>query len=396
MSAVAIISTYSPSAGFGGPARIQAMRRTIEAAGLPVTHVVIQSRPDRGAVSSADFVRLVERPHGDPVDHIYDDLHLANRASGDAALIRSVAEHLRRRGVSVIVLEQPFLVEMVERVVELINVPVLYSSANIEYRLKLELERFDPKWQRSRRRSEEVRSLEQKAVDLASHVTAICVTDQDALRTEFGCDSTLVPNGTTVADYPYVAARRSHSDQPVDFVTVGSAYWPNVEGFAMVATPSLAFLPPTTRVHVVGSMSTQLFQEPTMRQHESVNAARLVLRGFVEVDELVATLHEARAVLVPIFSGQGSNLKAADALASERPVIMTERAVHGYEDVLADDPDGVTVVDTPREFREAMDAALGGPPESKTVGAARRRALTWEKRLAPLVEVIRDLAVVGS
>jgi hypothetical protein len=43
-----------------------------------------------------------------------------------------------------------------------------------------------------------------------------------------------------------------------------------------------------------------------------------------------------------------------------------------------------------------MDAALGGPPESKTVGAARRRALTWEKRLAPLVEVIRDLAVVGS
>jgi glycosyltransferase involved in cell wall biosynthesis len=331
------------------------------------------------------LVELVERPHGAPIDHIYEDLDLGRRATRDARLVRSVTEHVQRAAAEVIVLEQPYLADLTAEVAAASGTPVVYSSANIEYRLKRDLERFQPDWKRPTTRSEDLRALEQRAVDLASCVTAICRTDQQALREEFGCEATLVPNGTSIADLR--APRQAPLHDPVDFAVAGSAYWPNVEGLAKIATPSLAFLPPTARIHVAGSMSSQVLTEPSIARHYSVNASRLILRGFLNMNELVATMQAARAVLVPIFTGEGSNLKSADALACGRPVIMTRRATRGYEDVIEIDPEGISVVEDARDFREAMRVAFESRPTFE-VGAQRSGKLSWKTRLAPLVDLV--------
>jgi glycosyltransferase involved in cell wall biosynthesis len=198
----------------------------------------------------------------------------------------------------------------------------------------------------------------------------------------------LVPNGSAVADARHAPVPEGRTS--VDFLFAGSSYWPNVEGFATIATPSLGFLPPTRRIHVVGSAGSALLEHPAMSRCLAINRSRLTVHGFLEMDELVAMMAAARCVIVPVFVGEGSNLKSADALASGAPVIMTRRATHGYEDLLESDSSGVTVVEAARDFRSAMLDTLTTPPPD-SVGAVRARQLGWPTRLQPLVEAIRSL-----
>ncbi len=388
MTTVALFSTYAPSEGFGGPARTYHQRRVLENAGFRVVHVVIEASPSRGQIRPHDYVALVERPFREAVDHIYADVDLGCRAARDLRLVERIRSHLLEQQAQLIILEQPFLCDLVSKVADALGTPVIYSCQNVEYRLRRDLERFQFLRDRPTNRADEVREIETAAMELAAAVTTICPTDQAALADEFGVDSVIVPNGTAIADVE--VAPTTHIE-PVDFVFAGSSYWPNLEGFAQMATPSLAFLPPTTRIHVIGSAANDLLSVPSLARRHSINASRTVLRGFVPMSELVATMRAARCVLVPVFVGEGSNLKSADALASGAPVIMTERATRGYEDVIAQDPEGVTVTDDIPSFRAAMRSALDLPVRHD-VGRTRRRLLSWDVRLRPLVDLVDSTA----
>ena len=379
-----MFTTYAPSEGFGGPARAFHQRRVLEDAGHTVTHVVIQASTGRGDTRRTDLIELCERPHKMLMDHIYADVDLAERAAADSSLVERVEQHLRSHSVDVIILEQPFLVTVVEPIVERLQIPVVYSCQNVEYRLRRDLERFQPDRRRVAGRSDEVRRLESRAVELSSVVTTICPTDRELMEEEFGCTSVLVPNGTSVAEMNLPPAASTRDPY---FAFAGSAYWPNIEGFAEIANPSLAFLPPTIRIQIAGSVGGELLRTEAILRHQSANASRMTVRGFLSMDKLVAMMRRSRAVLVPVFIGEGSNLKSADALASGAPVIMTERATRGYEDVIAIDGDGITVVRSADAFRTAMSDALAHDPDVGS-SSARRDLLHWSSRLRPLVDAL--------
>ena len=111
------------------------------------------------------------------------------------------------------------------------------------------------------------------------------------------------------------------------------------------------------------------------------------------MDDLVRMMNRSLAVLVPVFVGEGSNLKSADALASGAPVIMTERATRGYEKIIEASGDGITVVRSASEFRTAMTSATSASNDNGHHAAERRRRLTWPERLIPLVETVADTTV---
>ena len=383
-----MFTTYAPSEGFGGPARVFHQRRVLEDAGHRVTHVVVQANPDKGATRSCDLVELSERPQRAAVDHIYSDVDLGLRAAVNPRMVERIIAHLERHQVNLILLEQPFLVDLARRAVDRLKIPVIYSCHNIEYRLRRDLERFQTDVHHSPERSNQVRALEQASVDLSTAVTAIAPSDQEQLLAEFGCDSTLVPNGTSVVDVPF----RADGPAPEPYFSfIGSSYWPNVEGFAEIANPSLAFLPPTVKIHIAGSAGNEILRYRSIIRHQSVNASRMTVRGFVSIGDMVEMMRKSRSVLIPVFVGEGSNLKSADALASGSPVIMTERSTRGYEDVIAHDDEGVTVVKSADKFRSAMTAAIKAAAPTAEVGVNRRPKLSWRRRLAPLLHVVESI-----
>lgn len=391
---ITLLSTYAPSEEFGGPARTHHQRLALENAGHDVSYIVVDSGGSRGSLRRSDLRFSIPRRDLGEFDPMYSDVDLGNAAAADGRLIAEARTHLADFGTQFLMLEQPYLVGVAEQLTAASNVEVIYSCHNIEWVLRRELERFDADRRRADRHLE-VLALEHRAVDLASAVTALCATDVAKLREEFGVDAVLVPNGTSVAQMPLptdgLFKQRAQRTGHRYFAFAGSSYWPNTDGFGQIATPSLGFLPPTTRIEVAGSVCAQLHHTPAVTRQHATNFARLSLNGFLPMASLVEMMRHSTAVLVPIFLGQGSNLKTADALASGAPVIMTEKSTHGYEDLLELDREGVWVATTPEEFRAAMSAALDAPQASAPLGLARRARLTWSSRLQPLVELIDSL-----
>jgi glycosyltransferase involved in cell wall biosynthesis len=99
----------------------------------------------------------------------------------------------------------------------------------------------------------------------------------------------------------------------------------------------------------------------------------------VERGRLDQLIHHAHALILPIGSGGGTSLKAAEALISSRPVISTAAGLRGFER-FGNRP-RVTLADNPQAFRERLAAALQAPrrPADRDV-----ESLTWSHALSGL------------
>jgi hypothetical protein len=154
---------------------------------------------------------------------------------------------------------------------------------------------------------------------------------------------------------------------------IGSAYWPNVDGFFAMFGEGLGFLPLGRRLLVAGRMGEAILEDPRWRHRAAVNAPRFAAVG--EVD--LVTKHDlfagSRCAPVPVLWGGGAKLKTADALASGRAVVATRAALDGYGAIVAPHLDrGVFVADAPLAFRRLLRDALEGalPEPDPTLAAA--------------------------
>ena len=124
--------------------------------------------------------------------------------------------------------------------------------------------------------------------------------------------------------------------------------------------------------------------------HRAVNSHRIARFGFLGAPDFIQFTLAAPCTILPIFHGGGSNLKTADALAGGGAVIATRKALVGYEDVVSECPDAITVVDSPLEFRDAMRSVVN---IARTGRHATRRTqhLSWASRLSPAPKALAGL-----
>jgi glycosyltransferase involved in cell wall biosynthesis len=109
------------------------------------------------------------------------------------------------------------------------------------------------------------------------------------------------------------------------------------------------------------------------------------------VDDLISTITNARAIIVPVWRGGGTRLKALEALASARPVATTTLGVAGIgfrggeHGLTADDPAGLA---------DAVATLLVNSDLSQYLARNARqhvRAFAWERALAPAEELYREI-----
>ena len=144
--------------------------------------------------------------------------------------------------------------------------------------------------------------------------------------------------------------------------------------------PSLGYLPPDARIVVAGGVTNLISQCERYGPASPVNGNRLhLITETVGDDDMAALLHLAQAILLPITSGGGSNLKTVEALLTGRPIVAASYAFRGVEEFAA--LPRVHLCDTAAEFQAAvqrllMQATTPRQPAKKTWDDSLH-CLTW-------------------
>ncbi|HEX7769264.1 MAG TPA: FkbM family methyltransferase [Dokdonella sp.] len=386
----------------GGQLRCAAIRDCYRALGIEVeTLAVMHEGAHRGDRERSDIALPAESPHWNPRLPRFVDLQAGDCLVGSAEAFAAFDAVLGRLRPHVIQLEQPWLYPAVKRWLderafdERTRPRLVYSSQNIEWKLKRDEAATGvataPDFAREVRRVEALEREVVRAADLVIACTDEELSELRAMTDDAAGTRTWVTAHNAIAPYnpdpARVAAMRHRLGLERYPLFVGSAHPPNVDGFWRMLAPSLSFLRPDEKIVVAGSVGHLLRQHPTYAAWSGINEPRLAIVGEVEREDLVALLGGAAAILLPITTGGGSNLKTAEAIYSGRPVLATPHALRGYGDA-AHWPT-IRVEDGADGFRRTLRALLDAAPSEPPAGHARiRDEVTWTRALEPLAHAI--------
>lgn len=168
------------------------------------------------------------------------------------------------------------------------------------------------------------------------------------------------------------------------FLFVGSAHIPNLKGFQEMLGSSLAFLPPDFKVVCAGSVCDLIHAWMQKEELGGAYQSRIHLAGQVSDEELKELIERCRAILLPITSGSGSNLKTAEAIASGKPVVATGIAMRGFEPWIYEP--GIHVADSHVEFVAQISRLLTSDVAGKVITrkSSPSNPLYWDDALADL------------
>jgi len=266
---------------------------------------------------------------------------------------------------------------------------VVYSSQNAESELLkgILLSEGHP---RVAEYVQEAWQLEEKLAAVAD--ITFCVTESDAsiFRSLSAKTVVVAPNGADRR--PQVASARWDAlveGRPFAFVA-GSAHPPNCSGFLHFLGSGFAFVPPEAKVIIAGGMAGLLSAQTAFRMDEEMVRRRTLLLDDPDEDDLNYFINRASVVMLPIAQGGGSNIKTAEALLSDRPIIGSSTAFRGFEAFMKSA--GVAIEDDVDGFRHSVRRALSAPIPSPTVRAEAEQLL-WEhcvSHMPPTIESLLD------
>ncbi len=390
----------------GGQLRCAAIRERYREMGIEVeTVAVMHEGVYHGERERYDIALSSSIPDWKPDLPRFTDLHTGDCLARSDAVFAAFAALLDRLQPKVIQLEQPWLYLALDRWLhergfsDATRPRIVYSSQNIEWRLKRD--EMTPEAGMTPAYGHEVgrvEALERELVRAADLVVACTDEELAELQTMAGDAAEArawVTAHNAIAPFTPDPARVAAMKQRLGLerypLFVGSAHPPNVDGFWRMLAPSLALLRPDEKIVVAGGVGHMLRQHPVYADWSGINEPRLAILGEVERDDLVALLGGAAAILLPITTGGGSNLKTAEAIYSGRPVLATPHALRGYGD--ASRWPTITVADTPDAYRRGLRALLDQPEPALPAHYTRtREEVTWGRALEPLAQAISALA----
>jgi glycosyltransferase involved in cell wall biosynthesis len=195
----------------------------------------------------------------------------------------------------------------------------VYSAHNIEHQVWRDVARRRPAAQRGYVEVEwrKIELEERRCWQGADLCLAVSDVDAATMRAGGGRRVEVCPNGADPCD-PLPPAGLGHAD-PVRLVFVGFAgYWPYEHGLAWLAQeviPLARARAPMT-LDVVGEAPANPVQAPGLTYHG-------------RVDDVTPFYAMAHALVIPMFEGSGTRLKAVEAAFLGRPVVSTALGVEG-------------------------------------------------------------------
>lgn len=323
---------------------------------------------------------------------VFADYLVALRISKSPPMQDALRRLITERQPEVILIEQPWPWLVLKPILrEFPGLRVVYSSQNLEWRLREEMDPAPASAATAAAWCEAIRALEIDLASSADAVFAISDLEGETLARLSGRPIAHVPATSTIAQ---PSQRRNETFQNIAnagrircVATIGSSYWPNVEGFFDLFPEGLGFLAQGEEIWTAGSIGRALRDDPRFQDFWSINDSRL--RDFGPIDEVHkgAFFCTAACVIVPVLQGAGAKQKTADAIVSGKPVIATSHAIEGYgPDIAAAVGNGIYLADTAQDFRRAVRRALReGLPGCSVEVRQSLQPRGMENRLAAII-----------
>jgi glycosyltransferase involved in cell wall biosynthesis len=367
-----------PPAG-GAEKRTLRLLEAMERAGAVPHLLTLDSSPDAAdALRGRGWtVEVVRDPRPSPVQRSAQ--HLRRRPSPYVRDLAASLAGLRPADAAFVQLEHTMSAYYFRH---LPSRPVALSTQNVDSQMLATIARNErpltPGWARAWNRALAMRTVERRAAPRANVV--LSVSDHDAAHfAGLGAHTLLVPNG--VDDELFAVPEESPGGETVLFFG-RLDYPPNDHGlrrFLAESWPRIAQERPAARLRVVGGGLGEAAAAAVS------GAERVEATGIVE--DIVAELGASDLVVVPIWHGGGTRLKALEALAAARPIAGTPLGLSGIgvqADVHA------LVAEEPDALGAAAAALLGDPARARRLAVAGRAladGYRWTATTAPAVEL---------
>lgn len=375
----------------GGQIRASQIAAMLVSAGHEVKTIAVYVENDYSSYGEEDIAFNSDSIYWEPDLPWLSDYFSGIFALNDEkplALLRSIVDSYRP---DVVFIEQPWLFQAVQRVVRS-DVKLVYSSQNIEWRLKEKLfERLAHPHKIELISS--IKSIEDSAARAADLIVACTDSDLEYYRSVVGGKSF---NGIVAGNgvEPFTCTEQRVSEWLAYFgrripVFVSSAHLPNAQGFWDMMAPGLTFLRPEEEILIVGGVGSIIRNVPGFVRYSDVNLSRLNIAGIREMSELQALIRASHVVLLPITDGEGSNLKTAEALEAGLPIVATSKAFRGFE--LAMSLKHIQIADNPRDFRSAVRRALDRPRLINLTPLSVRGRFYWNNQLGIISDHLKFL-----
>ncbi|QJC55214.1 hypothetical protein HC248_00492 [Polaromonas vacuolata] len=343
-----------------------------------------------------------------PYDHIYpihsqfrqwnaqaipliDDLTVGNYAALDPDAYKTLSQHLPS-SVDVLHFEQPWLLPLVLRWRKegrLNGTRLVYGSQNIEGPLKASI-LHQYRIPQAEAVAEEISALERSACQEADLTLAVSESDRKTLQSYTTKPVLLAANGIAAWQAKDAALKHWKAQLPTEkfALFVASAHPPNISGFFDMFGDALGFIPPDTRLVVVGSVGPHLLSHPRFQRWLPLNQSRIQVLGLIDDQALAAVKTLAHLFVLPITEGGGSNIKTAEALYSGSHVLGTPVSFRGFDNFVS--LAGVHQHAQPAAFRQAVTTLLQTPsPATTPATQALRQTLLWSNTLACVEDTAR-------
>jgi len=235
-----------------------------------------------------------------------------------------------------------------------------------------------------RREERGVRDLERAAVARCDAVLLV----SDAEARALGVTSQKVMAVGNGVDMDYFRPAEPNTRGTPSLVFTGTMdYRPNVDGvcwFVREVWPLLRRNVPDLEFTIVGRNPARAVRALAAEPGVAVTGA---------VPDVRPYLAAARAVVIPLRIARGIQNKALEAMAMGRAVVGSPAAVEGLDVVVGED---LLQAESPDKWRDAVLGLLTDEPRRLAIEHSARRCVeqkyTWSARMAPLVELCRNLA----
>jgi glycosyltransferase involved in cell wall biosynthesis len=290
----------------------------------------------------------------------------------------------------IIQIEQPWLFAFAYRYAKsrCPNAKIIYSSQNIEFQMKKSILSLYINADQVAKDVALIREVEEEAISKADAIICVSESDKEWIQTMTSKPVILAPNGVRSWHVTKVGLKKANK------ISLGhrfalycaSAHPPNIQGFFDMFGGGFDSLSPDQFLIVVGSVCSSIQHDPRFRKSPDLTE-RVKFAGIVDPSCLYGLLETAHCIILPITQGGGTNLKTAEALWAGKHIVATTIAMRGFERFMG--ATGVTVVDNPKDFKQALRKAMHQPPLilSETDREARRVVL-WDECLKPLADFI--------